>query len=106
GAARRMADVLVRRLRTLGVVAVEQSLRRLAGEHQPELPRQVVRVLDAGVRAARAERRNQVRRIAGEQHAAATERAHAPALKRIDARPLALTARLVAPPPPDPSNDA
>ena len=96
GAARRVADVLVGGRRALGVIAVEQALGRLARYDELELPRQVVDVLDAAVRAARAERRDQVRRVAGEERAAAAERAQAPALEGVDAGPLDVEARLLA----------
>ncbi|ESS39153.1 hypothetical protein P355_4083 [Burkholderia cenocepacia KC-01] len=63
---------------------------RTAVEHQFQLPREVVRVLHAAVRAARAERRHAVCGIAREQHAAVAERVHPLAAERIDAHPLEL----------------
>ena len=55
-----------------------------------ELPDEIVGILEAAVRAARAERAHDVRGIAGEQHAAVAEMLHAPALERVDARPFDL----------------
>ena len=46
----------------------EQRRRRLAVQHGPELPGQIVGVLHAAVEAAGAERRDQVRGVAGEDH--------------------------------------
>jgi hypothetical protein len=66
----RVQDVLVGGARALEVVAVEQCIGRVALQHEVELPREVVDVLDSAVRAARAERRHDVRGIAGEDHAA------------------------------------
>jgi hypothetical protein len=85
-----MPDVLVGGWTAFRVVALEEPLRREPAQHEVQLPREVVDVLDAAIRAARAERRHEVRGIAREQHAPVPERAHAPALKRVDARPLQL----------------
>src|SRR6185436_13822549 len=56
GRAGRMPDVLVGGERALDVVGIEQALRRESERYQTELPNQVVDVLDAAVRTARAER--------------------------------------------------
>ena len=58
-------NVLVRRPPALDIVAVDQPLGRVPAQHMVELPRQIVGVLDAGVAAARAERRDLMRRIPG-----------------------------------------
>ena len=52
----------------LVVVAVEQCLWRPAVQHEGELPGGVLRVGHSGVQATGAERRDQVRAVAGEQH--------------------------------------
>src|SRR5439155_20573603 len=96
GAARRGEDVLIGGERPLAVIAVEQALRSLARQDELQFPRKIVDILDAAVRAARAERRYQVRRIADEQRATPAERMHAAALEGLDARPLDLEARVLA----------
>ena len=91
GRARRVADVLVgRRDRARRRSCRAARSGAVPAQHERELPDEVVDVLDAAVRAARAERRHQVRGVAGEQHAAVAELLHAPALERVDARPLDL----------------
>src|SRR5439155_14374028 len=96
GAARRGEDVLIGGERPLAVIAVEQALRSLARQDELQFPRKIVDILDAAVRAARAERRYQVRRVADEQRATPAERVHAAALEGVHARPLDLEARILA----------
>src|SRR5690606_42160672 len=72
---------------------------------QPQLPDQIVRVLDARIGAARTEGRHLVGRIADEQGAAMAELAHAPALERVDADPFKLEFVLFAQHGPDARND-
>ena len=80
GAAGRVEDVLVGGVHALGVVGVEQRLRRLAlaapgASFQARLSASCTPLL----RAARAERRDAVRAVAGEEHAAVPEVLHAQA---------------------------
>src|SRR2546426_3156311 len=96
GRARRIQDVLVGRVATLLIVAVEQAFRRKSPHHELELPDQIVGVLHAAVRAAGAEWRNEMRGIAAEQHAAVAKALHPPALERVDARPLEFEPRVGA----------
>ena len=53
----------------LGLVGVEQALRRRAADHLRQLPSQVHGVLDADVEPLPARRRVHVRRVAGQEHA-------------------------------------
>lgn len=53
-----------------GMIGVEQGVRRTAGDNLTQLPPQIDRVLDAEAHAEAARRVVDVRRIAGEQHAA------------------------------------
>src|SRR6202035_2443472 len=62
--------------------------------------------LDAAVAAARAERRELVRAVAGEDHAAVDEALEARALEDIDAGPDELEASAVANHPLEPRHDA
>ena len=62
----------------LGVVGVEQALRRRPLDHLRQLPAQVHRVLHADVEALPADRRVHVRRVAGEQHASCAVRRRLP----------------------------
>ncbi len=96
GAAGRVQDVLVGRELALAGVGVEQPVRRAALQHQPQLPGQVVRVLHAGVGAARAERRDAMGAVAREQHAAVAERRHAQAGEGVDADPFQLELGVLA----------
>ena len=82
-----MADVLARRRHAFLRIGFQQPGRRLAAQHQIELPHQIVGILHAGIAAARAERRHDMRRIAGEQHAAVVEAFHAAAGEAVDADP-------------------
>ena len=63
----------------LVLVGVEQRVAGLALDHQRELPRQVVGILQAGVHALRADRAVDVRRVA-EQEAAAIAKARRAAM--------------------------
>ena len=90
GAARAVQQVLVSGRATLGVVAVQQRLGRLAAHHQVQLPDQVVHILHARVRAARAEGRNLVRGIAREQQTPVPKTGHSAALEGVDADPFQL----------------
>ncbi len=87
GRARRVADVLVGGVLALARIGIEQAVRRAALEDEGQLPCEVLRILYAAVGAARAERRDAVRGVAGEQHIAMAEAVHAQAGKRIDADP-------------------
>ena len=89
-----MQDVLVGRLLALACIAVEQRIGCLPGAYQREFPAEVVGILDAGIRAARPERRDAVRRIAGEQHATDPKVRHARAGEGVDARPFELELRV------------
>ncbi|GBD42437.1 hypothetical protein HRbin39_01830 [bacterium HR39] len=90
GGAGGVEDVLVRREAPLEVVRVEQRLGSGALQHQSELPGEVVGVLDAAVAAARAEGRDLVGRIAGEDHPAVAKALEPPALEGVDRDPLEL----------------
>src|SRR6185369_3334258 len=72
--AARDAQVLDRGGVALGMVAVDKRFARLAGGDERELPAEVARVLDAVVAAARAERADDVRRVANEDRAADAKR--------------------------------
>ncbi|CAB3927256.1 hypothetical protein LMG26858_05992 [Achromobacter anxifer] len=85
--AARLADVLHRRVLALQAVAVEQGVARAALQQQRQLPAQVVGVLDAAVAAARAERRDQMRRVAREQHVAVAQAVQAFVAVGPDAMP-------------------
>jgi hypothetical protein len=68
---------MVRRDRpALGLVAVQERLRRPALEHGGELPADVDRVADAGVEPVPAPRRVQVRGVADEEHPLAAAAVH------------------------------
>ena len=62
----------------LGLIGVEQALRRCAVDHLGELPAQVHRVLDPDVESLSARRRMHVRRIAGQEHASRSVRRRLP----------------------------
>src|SRR5439155_23625253 len=83
-----MPDILVGGGRPFRVVSIEQPFWRLSSQHQRQLPHQVVDILDPAVGAARAERRNQMRRIADKKRAPVAKRAHPSTLERVHARPL------------------
>src|SRR5262249_10110370 len=71
-------------------------LRSATLEREPELPDQIIDILETAVGPARAKRRHDMGRIAGEQHAAVPEALHPAALERVDAGPLDLELALVA----------
>src|SRR3990172_1153027 len=71
----------------LGVVRVEQALRREALPDERQLPAEVERVLDAGVAAARAEGADDVCRVADEEHAPVAEVVEKGGAGRIGAHP-------------------
>ncbi len=83
-----MADIVVGRCNPLGVVGVEQRGRRFAGEHEVELPGDILGIFETGIRAARTERRDLMRGIAGKNHPAMGEALHAPALEFVERDPL------------------
>ena len=85
-----MENVLVRAADALVVVAVEQAFGREAVAHELQFPDEVVGVLEAGIGAAGAERRDLMRRVAGEQHPPVAEFFHAPALEGVDRHPFEL----------------
>ncbi len=87
GRAGGVQDVLVRRVHALLGVAVEQRLRRVAAQHEVELPAQVVGVLHARIGPLRAERRDLMRGVAGEEGAPGAERPDTPAVEGVDAGP-------------------
>ena len=84
------ADVLVGGRAALGVIALEQRFRRSPAQHAVELPGEILGVLEPGIGAARAERRDLMRGIAGEDHAAMDEPVHAPALELVERDPFEL----------------
>ena len=87
GRAGGFADVLVRRRTALGVIAFEQRLRRSPAQHAIELPRDILGVFQARIGAARAERRDLMRGVAGKDHAAVEESVHPPALEFVERDP-------------------
>ena len=87
GRAGRFADVLVGRGAALGVIAFEQGFRRQLAQHAVELPRQVLGVLEPGIGATRAERRDLMRGITGEDHTAVQESIHPAALEFVQRDP-------------------
>src|SRR6202000_2689069 len=80
----------------LGIVAVEQPLRRFAADDQRELPGEIVGVLDARIAAAGAARRHLMRRTPDEDDAAVAELFQPAALERIDAHPFEFEFGVVA----------
>src|SRR5439155_9477122 len=78
----------------LARVAVEQCIARAALGDERQLPREVLCVLHARVRTARAERRDAMRGVAGENHAAMAKVLHALAGEGVDAGPDNLEARV------------
>src|SRR5690606_19485580 len=72
------------------LIGGDQAFGRLAAEDHGELPDQVVGVLDAAIAAARAEGRDDVRAVAGEDHAAMHEAVDALALEGVDRHPVEL----------------
>ena len=87
GRAGGFADVLVSRRTALGVVALEQRLGRRSPQHAIELPRQILGILEPGIGAAGAERRDLMRGIAGKDHAAMDEPVHPAALELVQRDP-------------------
>ena len=69
----RVAGVALRQRLPLGLVAVEQRRAAPAFQHRGELPAEIDRILDRGVVAKPAGRREQMRGVAAEEHAAAPE---------------------------------
>ena len=72
GRAGRVADIRLGGLDAFRVVGFEQRDRRFPLQDQGKLPGEVVAVLDAGIGAARAERRHLVGGVADKQHTAVT----------------------------------
>ena len=81
------ADVLVGRRAAFGMVALQQRLGRRSPQHAVELPRQILGVLEPGIGAAGAERRDLMRGIAGKDHPAMDELVHPPALEFVQRDP-------------------
>ena len=69
----RLLDVELAQRQALGLVAVQQRRVGVALDHRGQLPGEVERVLDAHVAAEAAVGRDDVRRVAGEEHAAVAE---------------------------------
>ena len=85
-----MADILVGSLDTLEIVAIDQSVAALPFENGRKLPGQILRILNAGIGAARAERRHLMRGIADEDHAAMHEAVEPAAVEGVDRDPFEL----------------
>src|SRR6201999_2584080 len=66
---------------------VDERQPRLALDHRRQLPGEVLRILDAGIGAARAKWRDLVRGIANEHHTAVHEALEPPAIETIDGNP-------------------
>ena len=90
GRAGRVADILVGRLDAFEVVASISARAALPFQHGRKLPGQIVRILNAGIGAARAERRDLMRRIADEDHAAMHEAVEPAAVEGVDRDPFEL----------------
>ena len=84
------ANVIVGGEAAFDVIGLEQRRRRLTAQHAIELPGQIFRVLKAGIGAPRAERRDLMCSIAGEDDAAVDEAVHAPALELVERNPFEL----------------
>ena len=69
------------------MITVEQGFRRVSRDHEAELPAEIVDVLHTRIGAARAEGRDLVRAVAGEDHPTVPEPLHAAALEGVDRRP-------------------
>ena len=82
-----MADIVIGRLTALDVIACDQRLRRFLREHESELPGEILGVLHARIRAARAEGRELMSAVAAEHHSIVHEAFDAPALEAIDRDP-------------------
>ena len=80
-------DVLVGRRTALGMIAFEQRFRRSLAQHAIEFPRQILGIFQAGIGAPGAERRDLMRGIAGEDHAAMDEFFHPAALEFVKRYP-------------------
>ena len=80
-------DVLPRRGVPFGVVAVQQRVRRPAVPDVGDLPRGVLGVGHPGVEAAGPERRDQVRRVAREQHPPDPHPVHDPRVEPVHRLP-------------------
>ena len=80
-------DVLPGRRVPLVVVALQQLLGRPAPAHVGDLPGRVLGVGHPGVEPARAERRDQVRGVAGQQHPADPHPVHAAGVEPVHRRP-------------------
>ena len=88
GRSRRVTDVLFRGLAALDIVAGDQNLGCLPGQNRRQFPRQVLRILNARVRAARAERRDLVRCVACKDDTTMHEMLKPPTLELVDRHPL------------------
>ncbi len=92
GRAGRVQDIFARGGAALAAIGVEQAGRCLAFQNQRELPGEIVGIGHGRVAAARAERRDDVRGIAGEDRPAMDEPLHHAAGEGVDAGPLVLPA--------------
>ncbi len=77
-----MRDVLVRSLAAFEIIGLEQAFGAIAIENRREFPREVFRVLNAGIGTTRAERRDLMCGIAREDHAPCRKRSRRRQRKR------------------------
>jgi len=84
GRAGGMEDILIGCINAFEIVTVEQRFWRLALHHGGQLSCQIVGVLNARIRPARAERTDLMRRIAGKDHPPMAEFFHPAALEGVD----------------------
>src|SRR5204862_6594020 len=80
-------NVLVRAAPALLVIGIEQAAAGLPLHDRGQLPAEIVRVLNAAVAAAGAERADQMGAVAGEDHPARHEALHARAPECVDRAP-------------------
>ena len=68
GRAGRVQDVLVCAKNAFSVIAVQQGVRGKPVQHQFQLPRQIVSILQAGIGTACSERADLMRAVASKDH--------------------------------------
>src|ERR1700730_14594178 len=85
-----MSDIIVGGLDAFEIVAFDQPAAGLPVEQGGELPRQIFRILNAGIGTAGAERRNLMRGIADKDHPIVHETIEAAAVERVNRNPFEL----------------
>src|SRR5204863_8817406 len=74
----------------LGMIGLEQGSGQYPSQHAVEFPRKILGILQPGIRAPSAERRDLMRGIAGKDHAAVDELVHPAALELVKRDPFEL----------------